>query len=72
VAVGRQGRSVEGDGTVSIASRLAREDVRGEPVPKDVPGDFVVDLLEDTGMMDRGEAEVLMSIFAWVEVEDQT
>ena len=54
---------------MSIASRLAREEVRGEPVPAAVPGEFVVDLLEDTGMMDRGEAELLMSIFAWVEVE---
>ena len=56
---------------MSIASRLARGEVRGGPVPKDVPGEFVVDLLEDTGMMDGGEAEILMSIFAWVEVEAQ-
>ena len=39
------------------------------PVPARVPGAFVVDLLEDTGSMDRGEAEVLLSILEWVEVE---
>ena len=35
-------------------------------VPARVPGAFVVDLLEDTGRFDRGEAELLLS---WVEVE---
>ncbi len=39
------------------------------PVPAKVPGAFVVDLLEDTGRFDRGEAELLLSIFEWVEVE---
>ena len=39
------------------------------PVPTRVPGAFVVDLLEDTGRFDRGEAEVLLSILEWVEVE---
>ena len=34
-----------------------------------VPGAFVVDLLEDTGRLDRGEAELLLSWFEWVEVE---
>jgi hypothetical protein len=34
-----------------------------------VPGAFVVDLVEDTGMMDMGEAECLLSILEWVEVE---
>ncbi len=34
-----------------------------------MPGAFVVDLLEDTGRMDRGEAELLLSWFEWVEVE---
>jgi hypothetical protein len=42
-----------------------------ESVPASVPGAFVVDLLEDTGMMDRGEAELLMSWIEWVEVEAQ-
>jgi hypothetical protein len=37
--------------------------------PARVPGAFVVGLVEDTGMMDRGEAEVLLSILVWVEVE---
>ena len=35
-------------------------------MPAKVPGAFVVDLLEDTGRMDRGEAELLLS---WVEAE---
>ncbi len=56
---------------MSIASRLARDEVRGEPVPVVVPGEFVVDLLEDTGMMDREETEVMLSILEWVEVEAQ-
>ena len=54
---------------MSIATRLAREEAPGEPVPAAVPGEFVVDLLEDTGMMDRGEAELMLSWFEWVEVE---
>ena len=29
----------------------------------------MVDLLEDTGRFARGEAELLLSIFEWVEVE---
>ena len=36
-----------------------------------VPGAFVVDLLEDTGTMGRGEAELLMTWLEWVEVEVQ-
>lgn len=71
MVVGRQGGSVEGDGIVSIATRLVRDEARGEPVPAGVPGEFVIYLLEDTGMMDRGEAELLMAIFAWIEVEAQ-
>ena len=39
------------------------------PVPAKVPGAFVVDLLEDTGRFDRGEAELLLSILEWVEAE---
>ncbi len=39
------------------------------PVPAKVPGAFVVDLLEDTGRFDRREAELLLSILEWVEVE---
>jgi len=39
------------------------------PVPAKVPGAFIVDLLEETGMMDRGEAELLFTWFEWVEVE---
>ena len=34
-----------------------------------MPGAFVVDLLEETGRMDRGEAELLLSILEWVGVE---
>ncbi len=56
---------------MSIASRLAREKVPGEPVPAAVPGEFVIYLGVDTGMMDSGEAELLMSALAWVEVEAQ-
>ena len=44
-------------------------DSNGTPVPVKVPGAFVVDLLEETGRMDKGEAEVLLSILEWVEVE---
>jgi hypothetical protein len=40
-------------------------------VPAVVPGEFVIYLLEDTGMMDRGEAELMLSWFEWVEVEAQ-
>ena len=39
------------------------------PVPAKVPGAFVVDLLEETGRFDRGEAELLLSWFEWVEME---
>ena len=56
---------------MSIASRLAMDGVRREPVPAVVPGEFVVDLLEDTGMMDMEEAGVMLSILEWVEVEAQ-
>ncbi len=69
--MGREEGGGEGDGTVSIASRLVRDEVRGEPVPVVVPGEFVVDLLEDTGMMDRAETELMLSILEWVEVEAQ-
>ena len=41
----------------------------GTPVPEWEPREFVVDLLEETGTMDRREAGVLLSIFEWVEVE---
>ena len=34
-----------------------------------MPWAFDIDLLEDTVRMDRGEAELLLSIFVWVEVE---
>ena len=44
-------------------------DSNGTPVPARVPGAFVVNLLEDTGRFDRGEAELLLSIFEWVEME---
>ena len=54
---------------MSIATRLVRDEARGEPVPAVVPGEFVIYLLEETGMMDRGEAELMLSIFEWVEVE---
>ena len=37
----------------------------------DLLSSIVVDLLEDTGMMDRGEAELLMSWLEWVEMEVQ-
>ena len=39
------------------------------PVPSRVPGSFVVDMLEETGTMGRGEAELLLSWFEWVELE---
>ena len=39
------------------------------PVPATVPGSFVVDLLEATGPMDRGEAGLMLSWLEWVEVE---
>ena len=45
------------------------DDEMVSPVPARVPGAFVVDLLEDTGRMDRGEAELLLTWFEWVEVE---
>jgi len=38
-------------------------------VPVKVPGAFVVDLLEDTGTFERGEVELLLSWFEWVELE---
>ena len=38
-------------------------------MPSREPGEFWVDLLEDTGPMDRGEAELLLSWCEWVEVE---
>ena len=41
------------------------------PVPSMVPGAFVVDLLEDTGRFDRGEAELLPTWFEWVEAESR-
>jgi hypothetical protein len=47
--------------------RQGVEETSGTPAR--VPGAFVVDLLEDTGMMDRVEAELLMSWIKWVEVE---
>ena len=40
-------------------------------MPSRVPEVFVVDLLEDIGMMDRREAELLMSWMHWVEMEVQ-
>ena len=55
----------------SVDSVIVSESVVdvGTPVPARVPGAFVVDLLEDTGRFDREEAEVLLSILEWVEVE---
>jgi len=44
-------------------------DVKGTGVPVKVPGAFVVDLLEDTGTFERGEVELLLSWFEWVELE---
>ncbi len=41
---------------------------RGE-VGEPVLGAFVVDLLEDTGRMDRREADLLLTWLEWVEVE---
>jgi hypothetical protein len=41
------------------------------PVPAWEPHGFVVDLLEDTGLMDRGEAEVLLSVLERVEAEGE-
>jgi hypothetical protein len=41
----------------------------GMPVPRKVPGSFVVDLLEETGTIERDEAELLLSWFEWVELE---
>ncbi len=43
----------------------------GAPWPVAMTREFVVDLLEDTGMMDRAKAELMLSIFEWVEVEAQ-
>ncbi len=51
VSPGRAGGAVAGVGRVSEA--FGGSGVR-EAVPARVPGAFVVDLLEDTGMMDRG------------------
>ena len=48
---------------------VSESDEEVVPVPTRVPGAFVVDLLEETGRFDRGEAEVLLSWFEWVEVE---
>ena len=54
----------------SVDSVIVSESVDvGTPVPARVPGAFVVDLLEETGRFDRGEAELLLSWFEWVEVE---
>ena len=53
----------------AMDSVIVSESDEGTPVPARVPGAFVVDLLEETGRMDRGEAEVLLSILEWVEVE---
>jgi len=44
-----------------------RQGVKEAGVPAKVPGAFVVDLVEETGWMDRGEAELLMS---WFECPD--
>jgi len=54
----------------AVEYMIVSKDV-GTPVPSRVPEAFIVDLLEDTGMMDRGEAELLMSWLEWVEVEAQ-
>ena len=54
----------------SLDSVIVSEQVDvGTPVPARVPGAFVVDLLEETGRFDRGEAELLLSWFEWVEME---
>ena len=46
----------------AIENLVVSETVEGVvPVPARVPGAFVVDLLEDTGRMGRGEAEMLLS-----------
>ncbi len=55
--------------TGSVERVIASESIEGTPVPARVPGAFVVDLLEDTGRFDRGEAELLLSWFEWVEIE---
>jgi hypothetical protein len=39
------------------------------PMPERVPGAFLVDLLGDTGRMERREVELLLSWFEWVELE---
>jgi len=51
------------------ARGIAKSKLVTQPVPARVPGAFFVDLLEDTGRMDRGEAELLLSWVEWVEVE---
>ena len=54
----------------SVDSVIVSESVDvGSPVPARVPGAFVVNLLEETGCFDRGEAELLLSWFEWVEME---
>ena len=69
--------SVRKDDGMTLRGRCAhahlpckdRGDVKETGVPVRVPGAFVVDLLEDTGIMERGEAELLLSWFEWVEME---
>ena len=51
--------------TGSVERVIVSETDEGTPVP----AAFVVCQLEDTGRLDRGEAELLLSWFEWVEVE---
>ena len=67
---GAGGVSERDDGmNEAVESVCVSEYDDGAPVPARVPGAFVVDMHEETGRMDRGEAELLLSWFEWVERE---
>ena len=51
-----------------MRSRCCDRDDEG-PIPARVPGEFVVDLLEETGPMDREEAGLVLSWLEFVERE---
>ena len=60
------------DCAVGARARLPccdRDDGSQGPIPARVPGDFVVDLLEATGPMDRDEAGLVLSWLEFVEGE---
>ena len=46
-----------------------RDDGGKGPIPARVPGGFVVDMLEEKGPMDRGEAGLVLSWLGFVERE---